>query len=169
MDELFLSPSTPVAMPRAYWLEQPFLSSELVLAEPSQREWQRIEEFMGYAGSGFDMDILNTLYKDSCLVLPHRRYTLLSGELREHGHDKYLGSSEVWNGSRILDEAKYIHFSDWPVPKPWLKASYEMETNQPECVMGGDGETPDCTDRDLWLGLYQDFADRREVSTNVFL
>jgi hypothetical protein len=94
-------------MSRAYWLDQLFLSSQLVLAEPSQREWQRIEEFMNREESYFDMNILNTLYKDSCLVLPHRRYNLLSGELRENGHNKYLGSSGVWNASRILDEAKY--------------------------------------------------------------
>ena len=69
MDELFLMPSSLVAMPRAYcvtvqkgrpcvhlgiqgiyavtyWLDQPFLSSQLVLVEPSSTEWHRIQEFM---------------------------------------------------------------------------------------------------------------------------
>jgi hypothetical protein len=33
--------------------------------------------------------------------------------------------------------------------------------------MSRDGKNPDCTDRNLWLGLYQDFSDRREVSNNA--
>ncbi|KAH7061800.1 nucleotide-diphospho-sugar transferase [Paraphoma chrysanthemicola] len=164
MDELFLSPSSPVAMPRAYWLDQPFLSSQLLLLEPSQREWDRVNNYMEQRNPGFDMDILNTLYKESCLVLPHRRYNLVSGELRRKNHSQYLGSNEVWNGSRILEEAKYIHFSDWPVPKPWLVVPEEVKANsQPECVAGLNGKDDDCTDRDLWLGLYDDFSSRREV------
>jgi hypothetical protein len=75
----------------------------------------------------------------------------------------------VWNGSRILEEAKYIHFSDWPVPKPWLAVPEEVKANsQPECVAGLNGKADDCTDRDLWLGLYDDFSSRREVSTRMF-
>ncbi|KAH7067248.1 glucose N-acetyltransferase [Paraphoma chrysanthemicola] len=166
MDELFLSSSAPVAMPRAYWLDQPFLSSQLILLEPSEREWYRIEEFMNRDDPGFDMDILNTLYKDSCLILPHRRYNIITGELRGSDHSKYLGTTtEKWNGSRIFQEAKFVHFSDWPVPKPWLKAPDALrEEHQPKCVESEGGQVPDCTDRDLWLGLYADFSERRQVS-----
>jgi hypothetical protein len=166
MDELFLSPSSPVAMPRAYWLDQPFLSSQLILLEPSDYEWKRIEEFMHRDDSGFDMDILNTMYKDSCLVLPHRRYNLLSGEFRGKDHAKYLGTDELWDGTKILEEAKFVHFSDWPVPKPWLKADAVKAQNQPACIENKNG-APDCTDRDIWLGLYQDFSDRRQVSVEA--
>jgi hypothetical protein len=104
MDELFLSPSAPVAMPRAYWLDQPFLSSQRILLGSSQAEWQRIEEFMDRDDSGFDMDTLNTLYKDSCLILPHRRYNIITGELRGADHSKSrLANREV---ERFEDTAR---------------------------------------------------------------
>lgn len=69
MDELFLSPSSPVAMPRAYGLDQPFLLSQLILLKPSNFEWECIQEFMNRDDSGFDMDILNSLYSIKILVL----------------------------------------------------------------------------------------------------
>lgn len=164
MDELFLLPSSPVAMPRAYWLDQPFLSSQLVLVEPSDVEWHRVQEFMNTPDSGFDMDILNTMYKDSCIIIPHKNYNLLSGEFRGDKHEKYLGSDkETWDGAKVLDEAKFVHFSDWPVPKPWLKASDSiMDKHQPKCKEGTNGGAEDCTDRDIWRGLYKDFSDRRQ-------
>ncbi|KAF2441974.1 glycosyltransferase family 8 protein [Karstenula rhodostoma CBS 690.94] len=165
MDELFLTPSSPVAMPRAYWLDQPFLSSQLILLEPSTVEWDRIKTYIDQKDSGFDMDILNTIYKDSCIVLPHRRYNLISAEFRgsSESHRKYLGSEEAWNGTLVLEEAKFVHFSDWPLPKPWIKASEsDIADRQPECRKGTGGGGDDCTDRDIWLNLYKDFSERRQ-------
>lgn len=168
MDELFLMPSSPVAMPRAYWLDQPFLSSQLVLVEPSSVEWHRVQQFMNRDDSGFDMDILNTMYKDSCIIIPHRRYNLLSGEFRSEKHEKYLGSDEAWDGAKELEEAKFVHFSDWPRPKPWLKASDSViKEIQPKCRESKNGGEPECTDRDIWLNLYKDFSERREVSDRI--
>ena len=164
MDELFLLPPSPVAMPRAYWMDQVFLSSQLVVIEPSEQEWKRVEGMMHNENdSGFDMDILNSLYNNSCTIIPHRGYDLLTGEFRNKQHTRYLGSDEPWNGRQILDEAKFVHFSDWPRPKPWLKVDdSEVEQYVPECKETETGE--DCANRELWLGLYRDFSDRREVS-----
>lgn len=163
MDELFLIPSSPVAMPRAYWLDQLFLSSQLVVIEPARIEWERMQEYMKKDNSGFDMDILNTVYKDSCIVLPHHRYNMLSAEFRTQDHTKYLGSDEKWNGQQALEEAKFVHFSDWPLPKPWINAGEAaMAKQQPPCK-DGEGE-PNCTDRDIWLELYREFSERRQVS-----
>jgi alpha-N-acetylglucosamine transferase len=168
MDELFLMPPSPVAMPRAYWLDQPFFSSQLVLISPSKHEWARVSAFMHRDDSGFDMDILNDMYKDSCIVIPHRRYNLITGEFREEMHERYLGSDEAWNGAKAIEEAKFVHFSDWPVPKPWLEASSEvMKKHQPKCRYEEDGKGKDCTDRDIWLELYKDFSRRRKVSANT--
>ena len=168
MDELFLLPSAPVAMPRAYWLDQLFLSSQLVLVEPSATEWHRIQEFMNRPDPGFDMDILNSMYKDSCIIIPHKRYNMLSGEFRASNHEKYLGSDkEAWDGPTALEEAKFVHFSDWPVPKPWLQApDSTMNEHQPKCQETKLGEQ-DCTDRNIWRSLYKDFSDRRQVSLNI--
>ncbi|KAI0572098.1 Alpha-N-acetylglucosamine transferase [Pyrenophora tritici-repentis] len=163
MDELFLLPSSSVVMPRAYWLDQPFLSSQLVLVEPSVKEWRRVQQFMNSDDSGFDMDILNIMFKDSCVVIPHRRYNLLSSEFRSETHQNYLGSDEAWDGTKVLEETKFIHFSDWPVPKPWYQTPESvMKEHQPRCRERKDRGEPDCRDRDIWLNLYKDFSNNRQ-------
>lgn len=121
MDELFLLPPVHVAMPRAYWLDfnDRILSSQVILLQPSEFEFDRIVKGIETAGSNdYDMEIVNTLYKDSALILPHRPYDLLTGEFRSKKHDKYLGNKEeMWDPDTTLEEAKFLHFSDWPVPK----------------------------------------------------
>jgi hypothetical protein len=164
MDELFLLPQAPVGMPRAYWLDQPFLSSQLVLIEPSKFEFQRIEEaFNSRSNSDFDMEIVNDLYGTSCFIIPHRKYDLLTGEFKAQPdeHFKYLGSrEEKWDPEVIFEEAKFLHFSDWPYPKPWIGASQaSTDQNKPKC-RGVDGKE-DCRDQEKWLWFYSDFRDRR--------
>lgn len=121
MDELFLLPACPVAMPRAYWLNpnDRVLSSQLVLIQPSNFEFDRIMAAISNASSNaYDMEIVNDLYRDSATVLPHRPYDLLTGEFRGKHHAAYLGNEiEEWDSYAILREAKFLHFSDWPVPK----------------------------------------------------
>jgi hypothetical protein len=163
MDELFLLPSAPVAMPRAYWMDRFFLSSQLIVIEPSTSEWQRIQEAMEHhEGFDYDMDILNKLYGTSSTVIPHRKYDLLTGEIRPKDHDAYLGSKEMWRAKDILAEAKFLHFSDWPMPKPWLEAVAEdWEKYTPECRVVSEIER-DCEDREAWLEIRRDFTARRE-------
>ena len=121
MDELFLIEPAFVAMPRAYWLgfDNRVLSSQLLLLEPSKVEFERVMEAADKAGGGdYDMDILTNLYKDNALILPHRPYNLLTGEFRGDEHLKYLGDpNEEWDAEAIIKEAKFLHFSDWPLPK----------------------------------------------------
>ncbi|KAI4685772.1 uncharacterized protein J4E88_003608 [Alternaria novae-zelandiae] len=165
MDELFLLPTAPVAMPRAYWLEQFFLSSQLIVIEPSEDSWQRVQSAMEHhEGHDYDMDILNKVFGASTSVIPHRRYDLLTGEFRHQidQHEAYLGSpTERWNGRDAVKEAKFVHFSDWPLPKPWLNATEDqVARQQPSCRSLSEGES-DCTDRDVWLELRRDFSERR--------
>jgi hypothetical protein len=169
MDELFLLPTAPVAMPRTYWLEQFFLSSQLIVIEPSEDGWQRVQSAMEHhEGHDYDMDILNKVFGASSLVIPHRRYDLLTGEFRHQidQHEAYLGSTDLWNARDAVKEAKFVHFvhfSDWPLPKPWLNATEEQVTRQqPSCRSISEGEL-DCTDRDVWLELRKDFSERRLV------
>lgn len=62
----------------------------------------------------------------------------------------------------MLEEAKFVHFSDWPLPKPWLPHTEEAyQKKLPVCREVENGQ--DCRDRDVWTGLYQDFMERREV------
>lgn len=169
MDELFHLPSSPVAMPRAYWLDKPgWLSSQLILIEPSNEEFHRIQDAIQYVTNGeFDMEIMNNLYTKDCMIIPHRRYDLLSSEFRSEDHVPYLGNTyECWDPDKAFEEAKLVHFSDWPIPKPWLESDPSaMEEMQPKCQRIGGGDTrDDCSARDRWLGIYQEFKDRRQVS-----
>jgi len=46
-------------------------------------------------------------------------------------------------------------------PKPWQKATEEeVERSMPDCVLR-DGEV-NCRGRNIWLGLYKDFRERRK-------
>jgi hypothetical protein len=163
MDELFLTPPSAVAMPRAYWLNDT-LSSSIVLVEPSGFEFRRILDAFGRKkDEDFDMEIVNELYGDNCMIIPHRRYALLTDEFTKKEHHQYLGSKEeIWDPQEVLDEAKFVHFSDWPLPKPWLPYTEELYQQQsPDCHEVENRQ--DCRDRDIWSGLYRDFTERREV------
>ncbi|KAI1090922.1 glycosyltransferase family 8 protein [Rostrohypoxylon terebratum] len=166
MDELFLMPPCPVAMPRAYWLfpDNKILSSQLMLVQPSAVEFDRIMKKMETAGrNDYDMEIVNQLYIDTAMILPHRPYDLLTGEFRGDNHVNYLGTDrEEWDPVAIFNEAKFLHFSDWPVPKPWISMSDSMrQDKQPKCVEKNGQE--DCSARELWNGFYNDFAQRRST------
>lgn len=121
MDELFTLPSTAVAMPRAYWLgfDERILTSAILVIQPSKVEYERIAKAIAASQSNdYDMEIINQLYRDSALVLPHRPYLMLSGELCGLDHASYLGNTEeVWDPDSAIEEVKFFHFSDWPVPK----------------------------------------------------
>ncbi|KAG6001872.1 N-acetylglucosaminyltransferase [Claviceps maximensis] len=167
MDELFLLPPSPVAMPRAHWLypEKQILSSQIMLVQPSIIEFERVvKETTRASNDDYDMEIVNKLYKDQALVLPHRPYDMLTAEFRTDQHAQYLGSDdEKWDPLAVLGEAKFLHFSDWPVPKPWIRMSDSIRNEkQPSCRQNPDGGES-CLERDLWNGFYADFAQRREV------
>jgi alpha-N-acetylglucosamine transferase len=169
MDELFLLPPCPVAIPRAYWLfpEKKILSSQLMVVQPSAVEFDRVMKKLETAGSNdYDMEIVNQLYLDQAMIVPHRPYDLLTGEFRntEGTHEWYLGTDrEAWDPVAIFNEAKFLHFSDWPVPKPWIPMKDNIrQQNQPKCVDKNGHE--DCSARTLWNGFYTDFVQRRSVS-----
>ncbi|GKT71023.1 glucose N-acetyltransferase [Colletotrichum tofieldiae] len=168
MDELFLLPSTPLVATRAYWLspeEKPKLSSQLMVIEPSEAEFARITAKINDAGpNDYDMEIIDSLYKDSAMILPHRPYVILTGTFGSDHTDWWLGNNEeIWDPVTAYNEAKLIHFSDWPRPKPWLPApANTIEQTRPKCVMKGDVE--DCSAREIWEGIYADFKARRKVS-----
>ena len=171
LDDLFFMPHGPLALLRAYWLlsadpPERTLASHVMLIEPSTYEFNRIHEQIHLAGErGYDMEIMNKLYENSAMVLPHRDYAMLTAEFRNENHRDYLGSEEAWDPMAVLDAAKYVHFSDWPVPKPWVRVDDEVqalrEEYQPDCVEVDGRE--DCAVREIWNKLYDDFAKRKEV------
>ena len=169
LDDLFLLPSSPVAMMRAHWkLPEQHLTSMLILLEPSEVETQRLlsaAQSKARSHNHYDMDILHGLYKDSAMVLPHRHYGLLSGEFRLQQHENYLGNSyDEWDPDRVLREASLVHFSDWPLPKPWLMWPRNLlREEMPKCrVTPGTAAEEGCRAREVWLELYNDFRKRRK-------
>jgi alpha-N-acetylglucosamine transferase len=165
MDELFFLPQAAVAMPRAYWLDDT-MSSQLMVIQPSHVEFERIQyAFIHRNATDFDMEIMNSLYGKECVILAPRKYNLITGEFRNHEHRRYIGSSSgKWDACRALKDAKYLHFSDWPYPKPWSEYSHVTHDRlQPDCEITLEGEE-DCSSRDVWDGIYDEFLSRRQVS-----
>ncbi|KAJ5684825.1 uncharacterized protein N7477_001170 [Penicillium maclennaniae] len=151
MDELFFLPPTTIAMPRAYWLlpHTKTLSSLLAVIQPSYREYTALTDYLKPVQAGqievnltdirYDMELLNDR--------------------------TYLGNDhEAWNPDLALAEAKFVHFSDWPLPKPWIMWPQEILAKvQPACDK--DPGTPNesgCRDRELWRKLYDDFRRQRK-------
>ncbi|KAL8727698.1 MAG: hypothetical protein Q9166_005871 [cf. Caloplaca sp. 2 TL-2023] len=174
MDELFLLPAAPVVLPRAYWLDGEFdvaITSAIMLIQPSTSEYNLIADAIAHAGRGeFDMEILNTLYKDSAPTLPHRPYALLSQVLRWGNHSSYLGDrDEAWHVDAILKEAKYLHFSEWPLPKPWIRPDPNLvKEHWPSCVEEDPtNQMSHCRNRQAWIELYRDFKRRRKAVCGI--
>ena len=169
LDELFMLPKAPVAMLRAYWKlpEERKLTSLFILLEPSEDEFQQLMVAArpgSRAKNEYDMEILNRFYGDSAMVLPHRQYGLLSGEFRTADHRNYLGNAlETWDPDRVMKEASLVHFSDWPLPKPWIMWPHQLIGEvMPRCKLGTFGND-DCRDKKIWMDLYDDFRKRRKV------
>ena len=169
LDELFMLPKTPVAMLRAYWKlpEERTLTSLFILLEPSEDEFEQLMVAArpdNRAKDEYDMEILNKFYGDSAMVLPHRQYGLLSGEFRATDHRNYLGNAlETWDPYEVMKEASLVHFSDWPLPKPWIMWPHQLIGEvMPRCKLGKLGND-DCSDKKIWKDLYDDFRKRRKV------
>ncbi|KAH7393957.1 nucleotide-diphospho-sugar transferase [Phaeosphaeria sp. MPI-PUGE-AT-0046c] len=169
LDELFLLPQTAMAMPRAYWTNsKPWpLTSMLMVIKPDLQELERLKNEMFRGGHAmlveahrYDMELVNDRFEESALILPHRPYALLTGEFRHKDHSAYLGNpDEKWDAEKVFKEAKLVHFSDWPLPKPWIMWPTEgLREMQPDC--GGSREGT-CAERRIWKHLYNDFRQRR--------
>ena len=161
MDELFFMPSQPAILPKAYWHWPRKLASHIMLIEPSREENERVRKAIDKAPYGvYDMEIMNDLYgrKEDCVVLPHRKYALLSGEFRAKNHDAYLGKGVKWDAKQVWDEAKIVHFSDHPLKKPWEAQWEDVKDYQPDCEDDGN-----CVARDIWLTLYSDYWKKAKV------
>ena len=169
LDELFMLPKAPVAMLRAYWKlpDERTLTSLFILLEPSEDDFQQLMVAArpdNRAKNEYDMEILNKFYGDSAMVLPHRQYGLLSGEFRATDHRNYLGNAlEMWDPDKVMKEASLVHFSDWPLPKPWIMWPHQLIGEvMPRCKLGTLGND-DCSDKKIWKDLYDDFRKRRKV------
>lgn len=178
MDHYFLSPLAAVAVPRAYWLNEKdteiakqILGSHVMLIEPNESRYHKILAEAERSGE-FDMEIINKMFRDSAMILPHRRLALLTGEFRKTDHSQYLApdEDEEWNAMGEVSRSVLVHFSDWPLPKPWLpRTNKQWEDALPTCP-DDDIEKPDrprCADRVMWTGFYRDYEREMEKQCAV--
>jgi alpha-N-acetylglucosamine transferase len=172
IDALFFLPSAEAVLPRAYWLEKPKLSSHIMVLQPSTMALKKIQKAIGEATRGtYDMEIINSLFGNECAILPHREYALLTGEFRtpDPKHMAFVDGKGEWDPAKVMQEAKFVHFSDYPFPKPWEETSAEeQEKVVPACVVDEKGKV-DCRARDIWIELYKDFKARRKVRLDSLL
>ncbi|KAL0944504.1 glucose n-acetyltransferase [Colletotrichum truncatum] len=167
MDHYFLSPATPIAVSRAYWLTEKntdtpkqVLGSHVMLIEPNEVFHQKIIKEAKASGN-FDMEIINHLFQNSAMVLPHRGLALLTGEFRAKDHSKYLApdEDEEWDAVAELSRSYLVHFSDWPLPKPWVaRTKQQWEASLPDCPnTTKKGKQLKCADRVVWTSIYEDY------------
>lgn len=180
MDHLFHSPAARIALPRAYWLEPPKnatisvkLGSHVMLVEPDLTTYRYILRKVT-ENPEFDMEVVNHIFGSTAMVLPHRHLALLSGEFRKEDHRQYLGEIDAmsgWDPEKELEESYLVHFSDWPLPKPWLPRTIkEWDEALPLCTSqavksnSSAAVDDDCPDRREWVGLYGEYdAERARV------
>ncbi|KZL78982.1 glucose n-acetyltransferase [Colletotrichum incanum] len=180
MDHYFLAPMAAVAVPRAYWLNEKdtpivnqVLGSHVMLIEPNKARYDKIVKEALRSGD-FDMEVMNHMFKDSAMILPHRRLALLTGEFRRKDHKKYLApdEDEEWNAMGEVSRAYLVHFSDWPLPKPWKpRTDAQWQAALPDCPKEEE-EKPDrprCADRTMWSGIYNDFKNDRAKYCKAWL
>lgn len=168
MDHYFLSPPAPVAVPRAYWLNakdtemaKQILGSHVMLIEPNEARHRKILAEAERSGE-FDMEVVNKMFRDSAMILPHRRLALLTGEFRKTDHSQYIGpeEGEEWNAMGEVSRSFLVHFSDWPLPKPWKpRTEKQWQDALPACP---DDEVeradrPRCADQVMWTGFYETY------------
>lgn len=164
MDDLFQAPPAKLSATIAYWLNDIKLSSNVLLLEPSQVEFDRIMGAIGKrANNEYDTEIVNKLFGGEASLIPHRTNNLITGEFRSGGnHTAYLGDDSQWNATAVLEEARFVHFSDLSSPKPWTSENPEdVKNTVVPCWKHPDHEKEDCTARVAWLGLYKEHMRRR--------
>jgi hypothetical protein len=178
MDHYFYSPLAPVAVPRAYWLNEKHtdiarqvLGSHVMLVEPNEARYRKIMDEALKSGD-FDMEVINHMFSDSAMILPHRRLALLTGEFRNQDHSKYMApdEDEEWNAMGEVSRSVLVHFSDWPLPKPWISRSKNLwESTMPPCPVDEPehDDRPRCADRAMWSGFYEMYDMERDKQCKV--
>ncbi|KAK4679635.1 N-acetylglucosaminyltransferase [Podospora pseudoanserina] len=189
MDHYFEAPRAVLAVPRAYWLgdlrntslsiNEQILGSHVMLLEPNTRRHDRIVKDAMDSGE-FDMEVVNRLFKGSAMILPHRGLALLTGEFRSKDHSRYLvgegedgEDGEQWDAVAEVKRSFLVHFSDWPLPKPWmfhtdrqwrdaLPSCEEAEKEERRRKRRGRGED-DCPDKLVWRGFYEEYDRERRA------
>ncbi|KAH8595601.1 hypothetical protein B0O99DRAFT_652061 [Bisporella sp. PMI_857] len=169
LDLLFLIPPAPIAMPFIYWgkTDRWHFSTQLMLIEPSAEYLSQVADGIKAAGpQEYVVDTLTKVFNRKIIKIPQRPFGLSSGEYRRETHHEYMDNRapNKWDPDRMLKEAAILHFSDYPIPKPWIQGSQEL-VNQymPKCRRSEWFGGTNCRHRQVWLSLYSDYAEHRHT------
>lgn len=118
---------------------------------------------------------MKNAFKPEVLILPFGRYGLLTGSLRNKNHysmmaNDVLGYKRLTEDGKeipvLIDETvsqcKYIHFSDYPLGKPWNYASFK----EFECTVDEKNAKDLETERracEVWNGIYETYLETRKI------
>lgn len=155
--------SQDLVLPEAYYSDHvssglpKVLSSAFMLIKPSLQLYNIAQAFVQKRSDReFDMEIINKIARSSDVqssVLPYRKHLLLTGIFRDHS--SYLPDS-MWDAQTEYDEAYYIHFSDAPIPKPWVDdRGASLAKHGPRCPV----DNPGCDEVRIWKEIYKTFRD----------
>lgn len=64
-----------------------------MLIEPSKGRYKKIID-EALRSRDFNIEVINHIFEDSAIMLPHRRLALLTGEFHAKDHTKYLAPEE---------------------------------------------------------------------------
>lgn len=117
--------SEPIAAPRAYWLKQPFWTSALFLARPSNESYARAERHIETANGRdyYDMDILNREFSNEIHSLPETLFCLNSEWIDGNRPGHLADPVEAY------DRVSVVHFT--AVGKPWQYTTEEVRRRKP--------------------------------------
>ncbi|SCU84681.1 LADA_0D03158g1_1 [Lachancea dasiensis] len=111
---------------------------------------------------------LKSAFTPEVMVLPFREYGLLSSSIKNKMHHELLANellgyegglaSSESSWKELVKKSKYIHYSDWPVSKPWLYAKFDQLECHPET--NADEEKEMC---EVWNSVYRDYWDSRYI------
>lgn len=127
LDELFdLSDDYGVAAPRAYWLDQPWVTSFLIALRPRPDLWRRVEKHFESARETrrYDMEILNIEFRDELLFLDDE-YGCINVEWESRSTPCHFGDPRA-----AISRIPIVHFS--AVGKPWEYSTSEIRELRPD-------------------------------------
>jgi len=192
MDELFLFPRSPIALPHIYTGSDSWsYSTQIMLLTPSTTTFNALDHLLNSANeSTTDFSLLTQIFPLPKITrIAQRPYLLLSSSFRDQStqHKEYLAPFKghfpgtEWDPDYMLRSVKFLSFSEnsfgsYPVnsqdgavkttekfPGPWKKARQDLVNKyMPDCVKSEWFGNSECSDRRVWLSLYRTFAERRE-------
>ncbi|CAH01694.1 glucose N-acetyltransferase [Kluyveromyces lactis] len=100
------------------------------------------------------------LFKPSVLILPYTKYGLLTKSIDDKRQKDLLKNAilgyERKEKDDLIQDAKFIHFSDYPLSKPWFYSN----ADDIQCSKKYSISDENCQ---LWKSLYKEYLESRAI------